>query len=99
LFEGTQQDHAVFFTDSMRVRRDLIITAGLRWDGQFNPQPTTPNPKYPITSRIPNDLKMWQPRLGIAWNVGGRGTTVVRVSGGLFDSAHAGLSDAEGLHR
>ena len=86
MFEGTQQDRAVFFTDSMRVRRDLTITAGLRWEGQLNPQPTTPNPKYAITSRIPNDLKMWQPRLGIAWNVGGRGTTVVRLSGGLFDS-------------
>ncbi len=86
MYEGTQQDHAVFVTDTMRVRRDLTITAGLRWEGQLNPQPTTPNPKYPITSRIPNDLGMWQPRLGIAWNVGGKGTTVVRLSGGLFDA-------------
>src|SRR5437762_3177174 len=29
---------------------------------------------------------MWQPRLGIAWNVRGNGTTVVRLSGGIFDA-------------
>src|SRR6185436_16967384 len=57
-----------------------------RWEGQINPQPTTPNPAYPITSKIPNDLGMWQPRLGIAWNVRGNGTTVVRLSGGMFDA-------------
>ena len=89
-YNGTQQDHAVYVTDTMRIRRDLTITAGLRWEGQLNPVPTTPNPAYPITSRIPNDLKMWQPRLGIAWNVGGRGTTVIRVSGGLFDAHSPG---------
>ena len=74
----------------MRVRKDLTITAGLRWEGQINPQPTTPNPAYPITSSIPNDLKMWQPRLGIAWNVAGKGTTVVRLSAGLFDAHSPG---------
>jgi len=86
LFTGTQQDHAVFFTDTIKARKDITITAGLRWDFQINPQPTTPNPAYPITKRIPNDLKMVQPRLGIAWNVGGRGTTVIRASGGIFDA-------------
>jgi hypothetical protein len=29
---------------------------------------------------------MWQPRLGLAWNVFGKDTTVVRMSGGLFDA-------------
>ncbi len=86
MYEGTQQDHAVFATDTMRVRRDLTITAGLRWEAQLNPQPTTPNPAYPITRKIPNDTKMWQPRFGLAWNVMGKGSTVVRLSGGLFDA-------------
>ncbi len=89
-YNGTQQDHAVFVTDTMRVRKDLTITAGLRWEAQINPQPTSPNPAYTITSRIPNDLGMWQPRLGVAWNVLGKGTTVVRLSGGLFDAHSPG---------
>ena len=52
-----------------------------------NPQPTSPNPAYPqLTGSIPHDLKMWQPRLGLAWNVGGKDTTVLRVSAGMFDA-------------
>jgi hypothetical protein len=89
LYQETQQDHAAFITDTMRLRRDLTVTAGLRWEGQINPQPP-PNPLYPINSQIPNDLNMWQPRLGIAYNVGGRGKTVIRVSAGLFDSRTPG---------
>lgn len=86
LYEGAQQDMAAFITDTFRIRRDLTITAGLRWEGQLNPQPNDPNPKYPFTGYIPHDLKMWQPRLGLAWNIGGKSTSVLRVSAGLFDS-------------
>jgi hypothetical protein len=35
---------------------------------------------------IPNDLGMWQPRLGLAWDVAGKGRTVVRLSAGLYDA-------------
>ncbi len=85
-YEGTQKDFSAFITDTFKVRRDLTITAGLRWEGQLNPQPTSPNPKYPFTGYIPHDLKMWQPRLGLAWNVAGKDSTVVRISSGMFDA-------------
>ena len=32
----------------------------------------------------------WQPRLGFAWNIGGKGSSVIRVSSGLFDSRTPG---------
>ncbi|MEQ1947267.1 MAG: carboxypeptidase regulatory-like domain-containing protein [Bryobacteraceae bacterium] len=89
IYKQMQQDHAVFFTDTMRVRRDLTVTAGLRWEGQINPQPPA-NPAHPINGQIPNDLKMWQPRLGLAWNIAGRNKTVVRLSAGLFDARTPG---------
>jgi hypothetical protein len=89
IYEEMQRDYSAFFTDTIRVRKDLTITAGLRWDGQVNPQPPA-NPAHPINGQIPNDLKMWQPRLGIAWNVGGKNRTVVRFSGGLFDARTPG---------
>src|SRR5262249_30956222 len=85
LYHDHQIEQAIFLTDTIKVRRDLTITAGLRWEGQINPQPPA-NSAYPINGQIPNDLKMWQPRLGIAYNVAGRGKTVIRFSGGLFDS-------------
>jgi outer membrane receptor for ferrienterochelin and colicin len=83
MYTETQRDFAAFITDTFRLNRDLTLTAGLRWDGQVNPQPP-PNPAHPINGQIPNDLHMWQPRLGIAWNIGGKGRTVLRASGGLF---------------
>ena len=85
-YEGMQQDFSTFITDTFKVRSDLTITAGLRWEGQLNPQPTSPNPKYPFTGNIPHDLKMWQPRLGLAWNIGGKDRSVLRASAGLFDA-------------
>src|SRR5262249_11575329 len=86
-YQGTQQDHALFAQDVIQARRDRTVTVGLRWEGQLQPQPGKPNPKYPVlTGKIPNDLKMWQPRLGIAYNIGGKGRSVLRASAGLFDA-------------
>jgi len=85
LYVQQQKDFAAFVNDSIRLRPDLTITAGLRWEGQVEPQPPA-NPAHPINGRIPNDLTMWQPRLGVAWNIGARGTTVIRASAGLFDA-------------
>ncbi|MGH9802355.1 MAG: hypothetical protein ACRD82_18480, partial [Blastocatellia bacterium] len=64
----------------------LTLTGGLRWEGQWNPQPTRPNPALPQTTFIPNDLKMWQPRLGLTWDPSNSGRTVVRLSAGIYDS-------------
>ncbi len=83
-FRGVQQEIAAFITDKIRVFPTLTLTVGLRWEGQFNPQPASPNPDIPETQRIPNDLEQWQPRLGLAWNINGDKKTVVRASAGLF---------------
>ena len=88
-FNAMQQDHSAFITDTIRLRPGLSLTAGLRWEGQINPQPPA-NPRYPLNGQIPNDLKMWQPRLGLVYDLGNRGTTVIRLSGGLFDSRTPG---------
>lgn len=87
LYVGKQKDFGGYINDSIKVRRDLTLNAGFRWDAQVNPQPTSPNPAYPlITGHIPNDVKMWQPRLGLVWNVRGKDTTVLRASAGLYDA-------------
>jgi hypothetical protein len=40
--------------------------------------------KFPSDGTIPSDYSMFQPRLGIAWDVNGDGTSVLRASGGLY---------------
>ncbi len=86
IYHGTQKELAFFANDRFALSRTLTLTLGLRWEGQWNPQPPKPNPAIPKTALIPNDLNMWQPRFGLAWDVNGKSKTVVRLSAGLYDA-------------
>ncbi len=84
VYRGTQKEFALFIQDKIKVSQQLTINAGLRWEAQYNPQPKNPNPAFPQTALIPNDLKQFQPRLGLAYDVGGKSNTVIRLSAGIF---------------
>ena len=86
VYRGTGQEGAVFVQDRINLGTQLTLNVGLRWEGQWNPQPERPNPAYPATALIPNDLKMWQPRAGLTWDAAGNGRTIVRLSSGLYAS-------------
>ena len=86
IYTGTQKEFALFLQDRVRLFSQLVADFGLRYEAQFNPQPKNPNPLFPQTARIPNDLSQWQPRLGLAYAPGSRDTTVIRISAGLFAS-------------
>jgi hypothetical protein len=47
---------------------------------------------FPSDGTIPSDYAMWQPRLGIAWDPGADGKTVVRFNAGIFYGRIPGLS-------
>ncbi len=47
---------------------------------------------FPSDGTIPSDMKMFQPRLGIAWDVDGDGRQVVRGSAGLYYARIPGLN-------
>ena len=61
----------LFLQDEWRLRRDLTLNLGLRYDLQFLPDP------------ILTDGNNVSPRLGVAWSPGD-GRTVVRASAGLY---------------
>ena len=54
-----------------------------------NPQGTF---VFPSDGKIPSDMKMFQPRLGIAWDVKGDGKDVVRAAAGLYYARIPGLN-------
>jgi hypothetical protein len=86
IYDASQHEVGIFIQDKFALTHNLMVNAGFRWDGQWNPQPPDPNPAFAVTQNIPNDLAMWQPRLGLAWDPRGHGTTVIRASAGLYDA-------------
>jgi outer membrane receptor protein involved in Fe transport len=83
-FSFTTDDFAGFVQDAWSVNPSLTVNLGLRYDYQRMPKPQIPNPLLPATSQFPKDKNNWGPRLGLAWNRGGAGTTVLRGGFGMF---------------
>lgn len=83
----TIHEIAGYVQDEWRIRPGLTINPGFRYEAQVNPNyfsATAPANRYPGASSIPDDLKMFAPRLGVAWDVNNSGKTVVRAGGGLY---------------
>jgi hypothetical protein len=84
VYDAAVKELGLYVDAKVPVTKSVTVTAGLRWDGQWNPQPSNPNSAIGQTTSIPNDLGQWQPRLGVAWNPVSK--TVVRASAGLYDA-------------
>ena len=98
---------AVFLQDTWQVHPRVRIDYGLRWEAQIEPDPITPPGKvffagfigqtrdgkeFPSDGTIPSDYSMLQPRLAVAVDTLGDGTTVVRGTGGIYYSRIPGLA-------
>lgn len=81
---GWQKEYALFIQDKVKLASNFTLSAGLRWEGLDNPTPPYPNPAYAFTQSIPDDLGQWQPRLGMSWDIDGKGNSVLRISSGIY---------------
>ncbi|MCL2659530.1 MAG: carboxypeptidase regulatory-like domain-containing protein [Acidobacteriaceae bacterium] len=81
-----------FAEDSWKIRHNLIVTAGIRWDLQVTPSPGLVNHHFePISSIYTSTIKnvnRFQPRLGLSWQP--YQGTVLRAGYGLFSSLNQG---------
>jgi hypothetical protein len=94
----TSNELAFFGQDSWRVRPNLTLNYGLRWEGQYNPDPEANNSflidqikgfRFPSghvvdPTRIPDDTKQFGPRFGFAWDPWSDSKTVVRGYTGIY---------------
>jgi hypothetical protein len=76
---GTQVQYSfgstgLYVRDDYRVIPQLTLNFGLRYDAEFPP------------SFLKKELDGWQPNIGLAWDITGKGTNVLRAGYGVFRS-------------
>jgi len=107
----TQWDYSAFFEDVWRIKSNVTVNLGLRWEyftplseihnliGNWEPQVGLEQVGTNINSAYNGYHKGISPRIGVAWDIGGKGATVVRAGGGIYyvDLIAAGLMANNGL--
>jgi outer membrane receptor for ferrienterochelin and colicin len=97
------EEYALFIQDRWQATRGLTLNYGLRWEAQVFPNPVVPpaqtaygrflgDPRFPSDGTLPDQWKMFQPRVGFAWDAANNGKSVLRASWGIFNARQNMLS-------
>src|SRR6266571_2070431 len=103
------EGYALFFQDDWRVKSNLIVNLGLRYElttvmkdshnglGNFDPTLGLVQVGQQIKAPYRGDHNNVAPRLGLAWDVQGNGKTVVRAGAGLIYESQISFDVTNGI--
>ncbi len=91
------EEYSLFIQDKWQIRPDFTLSYGLRWEAQLfpamnvSPQSTAygrflSDPRFPSDGTLPDQYKMFQPRVGFAWDMTQDGKAVLRASYGIYNA-------------
>src|ERR1051325_8966794 len=91
------EDLALFIQNKWQIRPNFNLNYGLRWEAQIFPDPEVPpqqtaygiflnDPRFPSDGTLHNQQKMFQPRVGFAWDISKKGKSVLRGSWGIYNA-------------
>ena len=82
---------ALYAQDSWRLRPNLTLNYGVRWDMEVHPRiepfnafTAASEAAVGVTEGLPHDWNNIQPRIGFAWDPWNNGKSVIRAAYGLF---------------
>jgi outer membrane receptor for ferrienterochelin and colicin len=89
------EDLALFAQDKWQVWPNFTFNYGLRWEAQIFPKPVISpsqtaygsllnDPRFPSDGTLHSQKKEFQPRVGFAWDIEGKGKSVLRGSYGIY---------------
>jgi hypothetical protein len=98
----SNDEFSLFMQDQWQPTTNLTVNYGIRWDAQRMPETVDPrttaygaflnDPAFPSDGTIPNQMDMFQPRFGVAWDVNGDGRSLIRGSAGVYSARQNMLS-------
>jgi hypothetical protein len=83
----TTNDYNFYFQDNVKLRPSFTLYMGLRYELQTMPEIpeiTRANPLVPESRKLNTDLNNFGPRVGFAWDIGGRQKHVIRSGYGIY---------------
>lgn len=99
----SNDEFAAFVQDKWQWHPGFTWQFGLRWEAQVLPNPTVDpsktayglflnDPRFPSDGTLPDQWKMFQPRVGFAWDIANNSKSVLRASWGIYNARQNMLS-------
>jgi hypothetical protein len=83
-FKFSTWDLNFFAQDEWKVRQNLTINYGFRYEVITMPETKLPNQLLPETAELPEDRDNFGPRIGFAWDLFNDSKTVLRGGWGIY---------------
>lgn len=91
------EEYSLFIQDKWQAAQGFTFSFGLRWEAQLFPAMLIPpsqaaygrflnDPRFPSDGTLPDEYKMFQPRVGLAWDVAKNNKSVFRASWGIYNA-------------